>query len=413
MFAGRLGPGVRDAARAAGHAPKAPQPARPVDLLLDGLTIRFTDGYAAAVGPLTEALNAYADADLSTGDARWLWLACRVAQDLFDDERWHHLATRGVRLARESGALSLLPSVATYRAALDVHAGAFSSADGLIDEADTITRATSLAPFKYAGMMLAALRGDEAATTQWFESARREAETRGEGLGLGVLNWATAVLHNGGGRYADALHAAQRACEDADTGLLSGACSELVEAAVRAGEPDIAAAALDQLAERACASRTDWALGAEAAARGLVTNSDAAYREAIAKLSRTRGVVPLARARLTYGEWLRRENRRVEAREVLRAAHETLSHIGARAYAERARRELVATGETAPRLTADTRDALTPQEAQVARMARDGHTNSEIGAQLFISPRTVEYHLRKVFRKLDVSTRRQLRDALA
>ena len=188
---------------------------------------------------------------------------------------------------------------------------------------------------------------------------------------------------------------------------------ELIEAGVRAGEPDEAAAALERLSERTRASGTEWALGIEARCRALLNDDESLYRESIERLARSRAVVELARSRLLYGEWLRRENRRADARELLRAAHESFSHMGAGAFAERARRELLATGETVRRITADTRDALTPQEIQVARLARDGHTNPEIGAQLFISPRTVEYHLRKVFRKLDVSSRRELRDALA
>jgi DNA-binding CsgD family transcriptional regulator len=221
------------------------------------------------------------------------------------------------------------------------------------------------------------------------------------------------LLHNGHGRYAEAFAAAQRACEHEDVGLYAWAMVELIEAGVRGGNPDAATAGLERLSERTRASGTDWALGIEAGSRALLTDApEPFYRESVERLSRTEGAVHLARSRLMYGEWLRRENRRTEARELLRAAHESFSRIGAGAFAERARRELVATGETARRITADTRDVLTPQEVQVVRLARDGHTNPEIGARLFISPRTVEYHLRKVFRKLDVSTRKELRDAL-
>ena len=188
---------------------------------------------------------------------------------------------------------------------------------------------------------------------------------------------------------------------------------ELIEAGVRGGGPDEAAAALDRLSERTRPSGTEWALGIEARCRGLLSDDESLYRESIERLARSRAALELARSRLLYGEWLRRENRRTDARELLRAAHESFSHMGAGAFAERARRELLATGETVRRITADTRDALTPQEVQVARLARDGHTNPEIGAELFISPRTVEYHLHKVFRKLDVGNRKELRDALA
>jgi DNA-binding CsgD family transcriptional regulator len=419
MFAGRLGdtPGVREAAEAAQHAPPAPQPPRAIDLLLDGLATRFTDGYSAGAPRLRKALDAFCRVDGSTArDVRWLWLACRLAQDLWDDELWQVLATRGVRIARETGALGVLPIAATYRASLHVHAGAFDAASSLIAEADGITHATGMAPLKYASLMLAAWRGDEADGLALIEDGRLEATARGEGMGLGVVEWATALLYNGHGRYAEALAAAQRGCEHDDVGLYAWALVELIEAGVRSGATDAASTALDRLGARTRASGTDWALGIEAASRALVSDGPDAethHREAVERLARSRGVVHLARARLLYGEWLRRENRRVDAREQLRAAYDRFSQIGAEAFAERARGELLATGETAPKRTADTRDILTPQEAQIARMASERQTNPEIGAKLFISPRTVEYHLRKVFTKLDVTSRKELQSALA
>jgi DNA-binding CsgD family transcriptional regulator len=419
MFAGRLGdrPGVREAAEAAQAAPAAPQPPRAVDLLLDGLATRFTEGYSAGVPALRKALDAFRRVDgLTARDARWLWLACRLAQDLWDDELWHVLATDGVRVARETGALAVLPIAATYRASLHVHAGAFGAASSLIEEADAIIHATGMAPLKFASLMLAAWRGDEADGLQLIEAGRREATARGEGMGLGVVDWATALLYNGRGRYAEALAAAQRGCQHDDVGLFAWALVELIEAGVRSGATDAASAALDRLSSRTKASGTDWALGIEAGSRALLSDgrdAEPLYRESVQRLARSRGVVHLARARLLYGEWLRRENRRVDAREQLRAAYDHFSQIGAEAFAERARGELLATGETAPRRTVETRDVLTPQEAQIARMASDRQTNPEIAAKLFISPRTVEYHLRKVFTKLDVGSRKELRSALA
>jgi DNA-binding CsgD family transcriptional regulator len=419
MFAGRLSdePGVRGAAQAALAAPTAPQPPRAIDLLVDGLATRFTEGYPAGVPPLRRALDAFRRVERWTAhDVRWLWLACRLAQDLWDDELWYVLATRGVRVARETGALRVLPIAATYRASLHVHAGAFGAASSLIEEADAIVQATDMAPLKYASLMLAAWRGNEAEAVELFEAGRIEATARGEGMGLGVLEWATALLYNGGGRYAEALAAAQRGCEQDDVGLFAWSLVELIEAGVRSGATETTAGALDRLSARTQASGTDWALGIEAGSRALLSNGRAAeplYREAVERLARTRGVVHLARAQLTYGEWLRRENRRVDARGQLRAAYDHFSRMGAEAFAERARRELVATGETAPRRTEETRDVLTPQEAQIARMASDRQTNPEIGAKLFISPRTVEYHLRKVFTKLDISSRKELGIALA
>jgi DNA-binding CsgD family transcriptional regulator len=419
MFAGRLGdgPGVREAGEAAQAAPAAPHPPRAIDLLLDGLATRFTDGYAAGVPPLRRALGAFSRAEeLTARDVRWLWLACRLAQDLWDDELWHVLATGGVRVARETGALGVLPIAATYRASLHVHAGAFDAASSLIEEADAITHVTGMAPLKFASLMLAAWRGNEAAGLELIEAGRLEATARGEGMGLGVVDWATALLYNGAGRYAEALAAARRGCEHDDVGLFAWSLVELIEAGAHSGATEPASAALDRLSARTAASGTDWALGVESASRALLSegrDAERRHREAVERLVRTRGVVHLARAQLRYGEWLRRENRRVDAREQLRAAYDHFSRIGAEAFAERARTELLATGETAPRRTTETRDVLTPQEAQIARMASERQTNPEIAAKLFISPRTVEYHLRKVFTKLDVSSRRELRSALA
>jgi DNA-binding CsgD family transcriptional regulator len=414
MFAGRLGeePGVREAAEAALTAPAAPHPPRATDLLLDGLATRFTEGYVAGVPPLRKALGAFRSVEGQTArDVRWLWLACRLAQDLWDDELWNVLATRGLQVARDTGALGVLPIAATYRASLHVHEGAFGAASSLIEEADAITRATGMAPLKYATLMLAAWRGDEADGLKLLEAARLEATARGEGMGLGVVEWATALLHNGCGRYAEALAAAERGCEHDDVGLCAWSLVELIEAGVRSGATDATSGALDRLSERTQASGTDWALGIEAGSRALLSDTRAAeplYREAVERLERSRGVIHLARARLLYGEWLRRENRRVDAREQLRAAHEMFSEIGAEGFAERARHELAATGETARSRTDEARGVLTPQEAHIARLAREGLSNPEIGAQLFISPRTVQYHLRKVFLKLDITSRNQL-----
>jgi DNA-binding CsgD family transcriptional regulator len=414
MFAGRFsdGPGLRETAEAAQGAPGGPQPPRAIDLLLDGLATRFTKGYSAGLPPIRKALETFRDVEGSPeGDVRWLWLACRLAQDLWDDELWYVLASRGLRVARERGALNMLPIATTYRASLHVHAGEFDEAASLIEEADAITQATQMAPLKYAALMLTAWRGNEADAHELIEAGRLEATARGEGMGLGVIEWATALLYNGSGRYAEALAAAQRGCEHDDVGLFAWSLAELIEAAFHSGERDVASAALDRLAGRTRTSGTDWALGIEAGSRALLSDARAAeplYREAVERLGRTRGAVHLARARLLYGEWLRRENRRVDAREQLRSAHELFSGIGAEGFSERARHELLATGETVRRRTEDARGVLTPQEAHIARLAKDGLSNPEIGAQLFISPRTVQYHLRKVFLKLEITSRNQL-----
>jgi DNA-binding CsgD family transcriptional regulator len=411
MFAGRLGtgPDEREVAEAARVSNRGPGPG-PADRLLDALVTRFTEGYAASVAPLTRALRAFGEPDGGGEDRRWLWLACRLAQDLWDDELWHVLATRGVRLARETGALSLLPNALNYLAALNVHSGRFTTAATLTDEVDSITQATGIPPLRYAACMLAAARGDEAPAL--FEWSWRNLTERGEGSGLGQLWWLTALLHNGHGRYGEALVAARKACEHEDVMAYGWALVELIEAGVRGGRPEEAAAALDRLSERTRASGTQWALGIEARCRALLSDDESFYRESVERLAHSRAAVELARSRLVYGEWLRRENRRLDAREQLRAAHEMFSRMGAAAFADRARRELSATGETVRKRTVETLGELTPQEAQVARLAAQGRTNPEIAALLFLSPRTVEYHLHKIFPKLGIRSRRELRRAL-
>ena len=414
IYAGHLvdTPTVREAAEAAAAAPAAPQPPRAIDLLLDGLAIRFVDGYPAGVAPLRKALDAFRGVEeLTESDARWLWLASRVARNLWDDEVWYQLVTRGLRTAREAGALRMLPIALTYRASLHVHEGEFSAASSLIEEADAIIEATEMAPLKVASLMLAAWRGNESRALELFEAGRLEATARGEGVGLTIIEWATALLYNGHGRYHEALTAAQRGCERDDAGLFAWSLVEMIEAGVRSGATEGTSAALDRLSERTRASGTDWALGIEAGSRALLSDGDEAetlYREAVERLARSRGVVHLARARLLYGEWLRREGRRVDAREQLRAAHEMFNGMGAQGFAERARHELLATGETVRKRTDEAPALLTPHEAHIARLAREGLSNPEIGAQLFISPRTVQYHLRKVFQKLDIASRNQL-----
>ena len=418
IFAGRLGGGggVLEVAEAARAAPPAPQPARTIDLLLDGLASRFTDGYAAGVLPLRQALDAVSrDEGHSEDDIHWLWLACRIAPDLWEDETWHELATRQLQLARDAGALSVLPLAATYRAGVHVHAGEFAAAAALIEEADAITEATGNAPLGYTSLVLAAWRGREAEALELIEASREDAAGRGEGRAITLAEYATAVLYNGLGRYREALAAAQRASEHDDLGLFGWALIELVEAAARNREPQLAADALELLSERTGLTGTDWALGIEARSRALLDEGQGAedlYLEATERLGRCRIKVHLARAHLIYGEWLRRQNRRIDARESLRSAHELFSTMGAEAFAERAARELLATGETARKRTADTRGQLTAQETQIAELAREGHSNPEIGAQLFISPRTVEYHLHKVFTKLEISSRNELQRVL-
>jgi DNA-binding CsgD family transcriptional regulator len=408
---------TRDARAIARDAAPAARPPEPRDLLLDGLATRVAEGYAAAVTPLREALEAFGRADdADTADNRWLWLACRVASDLWDHTTWEALATRGLRLARESGALSILPMAGSYRAGVHVHAGQYRAAWTLLEEASAVTHATGATPLVQAKPILAAWQGHEEEALALIENGRRVAAATGQGMALSMIDNAHAVLMNGLGRYEEALAAAERACAHGEHSLYAHVLVELIEAAVRCDQPQSAAEGLARLADRTQASGSDWALGLEARSRALVTPGPAAeplYQEALQRLARAPVPPYLARAQLVYGEWLRRHNRRLDARRELRAAHDTLSRIGAGAFAERARRELTATGETVRRLTVETRDVLTPQEAQVARLAQKGHTNPQIGAELFISPRTVEYHLHKVFTKLGIGSRKELRAALA
>jgi DNA-binding CsgD family transcriptional regulator len=413
MSAGRLntGPNEREIAEAAAASQRV-RAAGKADLLLDSLVTRYTDGYAQSVAPLSSALRAFAEADVEEDDARWFWLACRLAQDLWDDELWYALATRAERVARETGALSQLANALNHLAAFSVHSGDFATAAVQIDELDLITQATGLPPLKYSTFKLAASRGDQAEIYELYEHGMENAKTRGEGAAVGGGWGALALLHNSNGQYSKAFAAARTACEYEDIMTYGRGLIILVESGTRDGHPDEARTAFERLRERTQASGTEWALGVEARCRALLGDDEASYRESVDRLAKSRAAIELARSQLLYGEWLRRENRRTEARAILRAAYESFSTMGAQGFAERSRRELVATGETARRRTSDTREILTPQELQVARLARDGHTNPEIGAQLFISPRTVEYHLGKVFVKLGIKKRRDLRDAL-
>jgi DNA-binding CsgD family transcriptional regulator len=412
IFAAGGGVNRTDVLHVVRAAPPASQPATAIDLLLNGIATLVTQGYAAAVPPLREALEAFRqDNGESPATNRWVWLACRVAADLWEHEIWDELAARAVRRARETGALNVLPMAASYRAGAHVHAGEYAEASALLEEASAITEATHTALLVQAKPMVAAYFGKEAEALELIEAGRRDATARGQGYALSLIECANALLSNGLGRYEEALAAAQRACAQDELSLYALALIELVEAAVRSGRPQLADTALERLGERTRASGTEWALGIEARSRALLTDGPSAeplYVDAVERLARGRLAPHRARAQLVYGEWLRRENRRADARKQLRAAHDTLSGIGAEAFAERARRELLATGETVRRRTDDARGSLTPQEAQIARLARDGLSNPEIGAQLFLSPRTVQYHLHKVFLKLGITSRNQL-----
>jgi DNA-binding CsgD family transcriptional regulator len=418
IHAGRLGghDSVRKVADAARRAPGPSQSPRAPDLLLDGLAVLHTEGYAAGAPMLKRALLAFRGDELfSEEEIRWLLLACRTAMDLWDDG-WFVLFAGQVQLARDAGALTVLPLALSLQAGIHIFSGEFSVAEALCEEARAVSEATANPDAPYARLVLAGWRGRGEETVRLTAAGDRDATARGEGRSIGIGKYATAVLYNGLGRYEEALAAAQRAGEDTyaswwrDWGLV-----ELIEAAARSGKPDLAADGLRRLSEMTRASGTDWALGVEARSRALLSEGEAAerlYHDAIERLERTRVRVELARAYLVYGEWLRRERRRLDAREQLRTAHNLFTEFGMEAFAQRARIELEATGEHARKRTVDTRDDLTPQEAQISRLAADGATNQAIAAQLFISPSTVDYHLRKAFRKLDVKSRHQLEQHL-
>ncbi|MCW3043807.1 MAG: ATP-dependent transcriptional regulator, MalT-like, LuxR family [Actinobacteria bacterium] len=415
LYASRFvaGGSLREAAEAARAAPAASPPPSAPDLLLDGLALLIMEGYAAAAPTLKQAMKAFSGEGISREEAlRWLGLACPTAARLWDDESWDLFSARHVQIAREAGALGVLPIALNQRAGLLLFKGEFAAAASLIEEALAVSEATGSQLPPYASLGLAALRGRERQTSQLIETSAKDLARRGVGVGPAVLQWATALLDNGLGRYEDALAAAQRAGEDSHELVFpTWAAVELIEAATRSGVPERAAGALKRLSDSTRASGSDWALGIEACARALLSDGEIAerlYREALDRLGRTRVRVAIARAHLLYGEWLRRERRRMDARDQLRTAHEMFVAMGAEGFAERARRELLATGETARKRAVHTSSQLTAQEAQVARLARDGLSNPEIGARLFISPRTVQYHLRKVFTKLGVNSRMQL-----
>ncbi len=390
---------------------------RACNLLLDGLALLTCQGYTTGTPALKEALRAFRDAHLSEEEELcWLWLACHIARALGDDVAWDELTARQIEVARRAGALSLLPVALDDRIHVDLFGGRFAVATSLAAEAAAVVEATGSRLSLRGPIALANWRGQEAEARTLIEAHRKDVVSRGEGLWLAHTDWGSAVRYNGLGRYDDALAAAERAAEGArGLGVPTWVLADLIEAAVHSGKPERASGPLARLTEIAEANGTDWSLGFLARSRALVAEREAAeplYREGIERLGRTRIRVALARTMLVYGEWLRRENRRVDAREQLRAAHEMLTDVGMEAFAERARRELLATGETVRKRTVETLDDLTPQEAQIGRLAADGFTNPEIGAQLFLSPRTVEWHLRKVFGKLGIRSRRQLRTAL-
>jgi DNA-binding CsgD family transcriptional regulator len=418
MTAGRLaagGGGMRDVAAAA-PSERSRRPAA-TEQLLQGAGTLITDGHAAGAPPLREALGRLCANGIADEEAlRWLPLACRMAHATWDDERWLVLSTALTQLARENGVLTMLSIGLVSSTVLDAFAGDLAGARRHATEAQAVGTAIGQRLGPYGALVIAAWEGDQAELTRQVVASTDAMTARGEGQWLTAVDWARALLGNGLGRYADALGAAARAAERSDEpGWASWALAEYAEAAARTGMVEQAADAVRRLDAVATACGTDWALGVAARSSALIAagkHADALYQEAIERLEGTRVRAELGRAYLVHGEWLRREGRRAEARKQLRSACELLEGMGARGFAERARRELMATGEIVRKRTDEARDDLTPQELRIARLARDGHTNPQIGGQLFLSARTVEWHLRKVFMKLGIGSRRELGTAL-
>jgi len=414
--------GVREAAEAARAAPPVPSPPRPVDVVLDAFALLFTEGYVAAAPALQRALELLSALDVGSGEARrWRFLAggragMTIAMERCDWEALHALTASQAQAARDTGALVQLLSATMGLAAAHVMRGEFSAAARLVEEARLIAEVTGTPRVATTAMLLAAWQGRQREASDLIRATVREGTARDQGYVVDFANCAAAVLYNGLGCYGGARDAVWQAWERQPVALGAFAVPELAEAAARTGEVSLVRAALEWLSERTGVMPTEWALGIEARVRALLSDgaaADSCYRESIERLGRTSGRVHLARSHLLYGEWLHRENRRLDARAQLRTAHDMLSGMGAGAFAERARAELVAVGETVRKRTAETVSELTDQEAHIARLAVDGRTNGDIGAQLYLSARTVEWHLGKVYAKLGVGSRRELREALA
>ena len=401
--------------RSAQALPASMEPPRPQDLLLDGVTLVITDGHAAATPTLQRAAQALAE--IPPEDAlRWGMMALAANALVWDFEGMLAISATQVQLARDAGALYPLPGILQMLGLARAWMGDFPGAASAEAEAESVAAATGYRIAPYTLVRLRALQGSEAEAVGPIASAMEHAETQGQGLSAIYAQWASAVLNNGLSRYEDAACAARRATSDAvEPWHAMWALPELVEAAARTGDIELATGAFERLAGTTQPAGNDVALGLEARCHALLSIGSAAddlYLESIDRLGRTRLRPDLARAHLLYGEWLRREGRRLDAREHLRTSHDALAAIGMEAFAERARRELIATGEKVRKRDAAARDELTPQERQIAEMASDGLTNGEIGARLFLSPRTVEWHLHNVFAKLGIDSRRALSDAL-
>jgi DNA-binding CsgD family transcriptional regulator len=405
-----------DICRAVRALPPLAEPPHPLELLLDALAVLVTEGRAAATPSLQRAAKAVAEMPVEDV-MRWGWIAPAASAATWDFDRYGAIFERQAQLVRAGGALAELPQhlngLAWYRS----FAGDLAGARLIVAEIDSVAAATGTPIPPFADLRLRSLQGREAETSPMIEATVMQAAAAGQGVAEMTAHWAAAVLYNGLARYDEAASAASRVAADAlDPFMANFALPELIEAAARRGDTEAAEDAFERLTEATRPARTDWARGSEARSRALLAAGDDAeesYREAIETFSRTQLRPDLARSHLVYGEWLRREGRRIDAREQLRNAHGLFDAIGMEAFGQRARRELAATGEKVRAKRPETRDELTPQEEQIARLASDGSSNPEIAGLLFISPKTVEYHLHKVFTKLSINSRMRLREALA
>ena len=415
LFASQLAAkgNAREIAKLALRAPRPRGARRAVDDLLDGLALMIIQGPAAGIPVLQRAIDTFCGVEVGDDERlRWSWLAGRMAGFIWDYNSWDVLTASQVQLARDAGALSVLPLTLSIRASVHLFAGQLNIAASLVERVGAVADATDARTAPYAAITVAAFRGRELGARELIDTNAKEFASRGEGMGVTVTHWATAVLYNGLARYHEAFAAADAALEvPDDLGFWPLVTVEFVEAASRTGRAETALPALDRLEAATSASGAPWGEAIAARSRALLSDGDAAesgYRAAIDRLSPTALRLDLARTHLVYGEWLRRARRNVDAREQLRIAHGLFSDFGMEGFAERARVELRATGEHARARSVETSNELTPQEGQIAELVAEGATNNEIAAQLFITPRTVEYHLHKVFRKVGVRSRTQL-----
>jgi DNA-binding CsgD family transcriptional regulator len=419
LYLGRLaaGPGIREVAESIRAARRPDAPSK-LDALLEGLAVRFTEGYTQAVPLSRRAVRDLASTELELDGALGFSapLGAATAGSLWDDVDWDVLTRRYLQVARERGVLSALPLALITRIVVHLFTGDLTAAASLVEESRSVTEMARSTIAHYGEVGLLALQGQPELAEPLIQDWLHDLRARDEGAGISMADWARAVLYEGLGRYQEALHWAQEAAENPlELGPPQWALAEIVEAGVRSGERKIAEAGFEQLSTLAHASGSDWALGIEGSRRALLCEGETAemlYREGIERLSRTRVRVDLARAQLLYGEWLRREGRRIDARNQLRIAYESLSGMGVGAFAERARRELLATGEKVRKRSTDAPDELTAQEVNIARLAAQGLTNSQISTALYISPKTVEWHMRNIFTRLGIKGRAELKLSL-